>query len=104
ELVDVVVAEGGSQFCARQGRVGGQFDRGRLVLEGCVLVEQFIDPNRQRESRAIENMILKSFAWLLVGTWTDLVILPAPILLQKRVDFGAPVAIAQNLRRTHFAG
>ena len=60
DLVDVVIAQGRGQLGARQGGMGGQLHRRRLVLERRLFVEELVDPDRQGERRPIEAVILEA--------------------------------------------
>ena len=51
--------KGWVDFGAGQGGMGSQFHGGRFVLERGLLVEKLVDPDGQRESRAIQSVILK---------------------------------------------
>ena len=62
DFIDVFVAQGRRQFRAGQGGMRGEFHRGRFVLQGRIFVEELIDPDRQREGRAIKTVILEALA------------------------------------------
>src|SRR6202043_3894340 len=61
DFIDIFIAQCRGQFRAGQGGMGRQFNGGRFVLERTVFVEELVDPNRERERRAIQTVVLESF-------------------------------------------
>ena len=74
--------------------MGSQFHGGGFVLELGLFVEELVDPNGQRESRAIEDVIFKAVATLGVVLRTGDFLLVGG----KAVAAGAPERIDSSMR------
>ena len=83
-----------------------QFHRRRLILQRGLVVEQLVDPYRQRERRPIQSVILEPIGetWRLL--FRSVFVARIRFLRQHRVHFIAPgigLLLVEQLRPAHLA-
>src|SRR6266567_1894843 len=102
--IDIIVIQGRRQLGARQCRVRSQFHYRWFVLKRRILIEELIDPNRQRKSGSIKRVLFKCVGHRRYLISVEGIILGRVASSKERVDFRAPIFCIKQMRPAHFAG